>query len=173
MTLTGVAAYAAPELISGEEASTAVDVYALGVVMWEFYMEQRPWSQQRTVNNIFSLVMSGTQLPFPPRPGDGGFGGDGGDGAAGAVGAVGAVGGVEQGGKEANEKGGRTGAAKEEEEGRKSEEGKGKNTEEGDNGGVANVNLDLAFRRLASRCMQLDPSKRPALDHLAKTLLAI
>ena len=57
MTLSGVAAYAAPELISGEEASVGVDVYALGVVMWEVYTECRPWSQERSVNNIFTLVL--------------------------------------------------------------------------------------------------------------------
>ena len=46
------------------QASSAVDVYALGVVMWEVYMEQRPWSQEHTVNDIFAQVTCGTQLAF-------------------------------------------------------------------------------------------------------------
>ena len=41
--LAGTPAWMAPEIINGEPESQAVDVYSLGVVMWELVTGRRPF----------------------------------------------------------------------------------------------------------------------------------
>lgn len=54
-----------PEVLRGEGASLAGDVYAFGVIMWELLTWQLPWG---TANGwtIVGALNSGAQLPIPP-----------------------------------------------------------------------------------------------------------
>jgi serine/threonine protein kinase len=63
-------AWGAPELFSGGSKSTATDVYAFGIFMWECYTGQVPFHR---VNPSFiaEQVMRGVRPPLPPAPIDG------------------------------------------------------------------------------------------------------
>ena len=63
-------AWGAPELFSGGSKSTATDVYAFGIFMWECYTGQVPFHR---VNPSFigDQVMRGVRPALPPAPIDG------------------------------------------------------------------------------------------------------
>jgi serine/threonine-protein kinase len=57
--------HAAPEQLEGEVATTAVDIYALGVLLYELLVGQRPWSFGSTP---VSLVVDRLLREEPPPP---------------------------------------------------------------------------------------------------------
>ena len=46
--------------------SRSVDVYAFGVLLWEMYTGQRPWSGLNPMQIIFHLTLRKKKLQFPP-----------------------------------------------------------------------------------------------------------
>ncbi|KAL4422446.1 hypothetical protein ABPG75_008643 [Micractinium tetrahymenae] len=62
----------APEIMSGEGASQASDMFSFGVVLWELMTWQLPWGTAKPWK-IINLVLNGGRLELPPRdslPGD-------------------------------------------------------------------------------------------------------
>ncbi|MEM1117277.1 MAG: serine/threonine-protein kinase [Bacteroidota bacterium] len=57
--------YAAPEQVAGEPVSTATDVYALGVVLYELLAGQRPYSFDARTPAVIDHVVRTVE---PPRP---------------------------------------------------------------------------------------------------------
>jgi serine/threonine-protein kinase len=57
--------HAAPEQLEGRAATTAVDIYTLGVLLYEMLSGQRPWS---TGNTPISLVVDRLLREEPPPP---------------------------------------------------------------------------------------------------------
>ncbi len=45
--------------------SKSVDVYAFGVLLWEMYTGQRPWSGLNPMQIIFHLTLRKKKLQFP------------------------------------------------------------------------------------------------------------
>ena len=69
----------APELLGGEPASAASDVYAFGCILWEVMTMDIPWSTSNPWA-VVTLVQQGGRLEVPerhllPGPGAEGFGG--------------------------------------------------------------------------------------------------
>ena len=56
-------AYCAPEMFKGESKSTATDVYAFGVLMWEFLTCEVPFAENPSL--IADLVKAGHRPPIP------------------------------------------------------------------------------------------------------------
>jgi serine/threonine protein kinase len=60
-------AYCAPEMFKGESKSTATDVYAFGVLMWEFLTCEVPFAENPSI--IADIVLRGGRPPIPsPLP---------------------------------------------------------------------------------------------------------
>lgn len=65
MTVLGTVAFMAPELVEGRPVYTeSIDVYALGITMWEIWTGQDPFDETATFS-IYSKVMSGERPPVP------------------------------------------------------------------------------------------------------------
>lgn len=65
MTVLGTVAFMAPELVEGKPVYTeAIDVYALGITMWEIWTGLDPFNDTTTFS-IYSKVMSGERPPIP------------------------------------------------------------------------------------------------------------
>ncbi|EFJ47309.1 hypothetical protein VOLCADRAFT_37382, partial [Volvox carteri f. nagariensis] len=42
------------------------DVYSFGVLLWQMYSGQRPWSGMNTGQIVYNVGMKAMQLPFAP-----------------------------------------------------------------------------------------------------------
>ncbi|MEM9554713.1 MAG: protein kinase [Acidobacteriota bacterium] len=62
--MVGTPAYMAPEQVRGEDATTASDVYALGIVLYEMVTEATPFE---TESGISTAIRRLTQAPPSPR----------------------------------------------------------------------------------------------------------
>jgi serine/threonine protein kinase len=63
-------AWCAPELFTGGSKSTATDVYAFGIFMWECYTSDVPF--HRVISSLIEIqVKAGVRPALPPAPIDG------------------------------------------------------------------------------------------------------
>jgi len=66
-TISGTAAYMAPEQMEGRDLTDRIDVWAFGVVLWEILSEQVPWA--KLGNDLASIkravIQQGERLPPP------------------------------------------------------------------------------------------------------------
>jgi len=62
----GTHGWAAPELLRGESYGAAVDVYALGIVLWEVWTGQRPFKDVPAEAMLFRVAVEGLRPPMPP-----------------------------------------------------------------------------------------------------------
>ncbi|DBB02594.1 hypothetical protein WJX82_002554 [Trebouxia sp. C0006] len=61
----GTVTHMPPELLTTGKLSKSVDVYAFGVLLWEMYTGQRPWSGLNPMQIIFHLTLRKKKLQFP------------------------------------------------------------------------------------------------------------
>eukprot|EP00879_Flechtneria_rotunda_P007768 GHRR01008141.1.p1 GENE.GHRR01008141.1~~GHRR01008141.1.p1 ORF type:complete len:486 (+),score=123.48 GHRR01008141.1:1274-2731(+) len=61
----GTALYMAPECFSGEGITEKVDVYALGMLLWELLTGERPWKGLNLVQVAFQVAIAGNRPPLP------------------------------------------------------------------------------------------------------------
>ncbi|KAL0041901.1 hypothetical protein WJX79_008318 [Trebouxia sp. C0005] len=61
----GTVTHMPPELLTTGKLSKTVDVYAFGVLLWEMYTGQRPWSGLTPMQIIFHLTLRKKKLQFP------------------------------------------------------------------------------------------------------------
>lgn len=59
--------YAAPEQILGEPITVAVDVYSLGIVLYELLTERRPYNMSSTAPGALQEAISKIELTLPSR----------------------------------------------------------------------------------------------------------
>ena len=64
-TQMGTITYMPPELIRDGTLSAAVDVYSVGVIMWELYSGARPWAGRRAAGVMAEKLQSTCVLQFP------------------------------------------------------------------------------------------------------------
>uniref|UniRef100_A0A7S3LWQ9 Protein kinase domain-containing protein n=1 Tax=Palpitomonas bilix TaxID=652834 RepID=A0A7S3LWQ9_9EUKA len=67
-------AWLAPERLLGELKSTgptfAVDIWSLGLIIWELWTGEKPWREVRSVLDLVNRVMEGDERPeMPPQEG--------------------------------------------------------------------------------------------------------
>ena len=55
-TISGSPAYMSPEQLQGRDLTLKVDVWAVGVIMWELLNEEIPWSDRRNCNDRKALA---------------------------------------------------------------------------------------------------------------------
>jgi serine/threonine protein kinase len=66
MTVLGTVAYMAPELVNAEKTYTeAIDVYAMGVTMWEIWSGLDPFARENTFS-LYQLIAQGVRPAVPP-----------------------------------------------------------------------------------------------------------
>lgn len=61
----GTVTHMPPELLTTGKLSKSADVYAFGVLLWEMYTGQRPWSGLGQMQVIFHLTQRKKRLQFP------------------------------------------------------------------------------------------------------------
>lgn len=64
MTSVGTVAWTAPELLSGEEATSAISVYSYGIILFEIYTRLMPYQDEHPVK-LVAKVMSGHRPALP------------------------------------------------------------------------------------------------------------
>ncbi|KAL3143838.1 hypothetical protein ABBQ32_003662 [Trebouxia sp. C0010 RCD-2024] len=62
----GTVTHMPPELLTTGKLSKSADVYAFGVLLWEMWTGQRPWSGLGQMQVIFHLTQRKKRLQFPP-----------------------------------------------------------------------------------------------------------
>lgn len=68
MTIIGTVAYLAPELIRAEKQYTAaIDIYGLGVTMWEIWCQDDAFKEYETFA-LYDKVLNGERPPLPAIP---------------------------------------------------------------------------------------------------------
>lgn len=73
-TISGSPAYMAPEQMTGEPLTEAVDVWALAIMLWEVMMDTKPWEGRYTdFGHLKQAILRGEKLhmpaschPYPP-----------------------------------------------------------------------------------------------------------
>jgi len=64
---TGTVSHMPPELLMDGLLTTAADVYAFGVLLWEMYCGQRAWAGSNMAQIIFKVTIRGECLVLPPE----------------------------------------------------------------------------------------------------------
>lgn len=67
MTLCGTPSWVAPEIFRGEAYSSAVDVYAFGIVLWELFCFQKPYENKDPVNLPYLVALEHLRPPILPH----------------------------------------------------------------------------------------------------------
>jgi serine/threonine-protein kinase len=67
--LMGTVPYTAPEQLEGHAATTASDVYAFGLVMYEMVTGRQPFSGQTPLSAIYKRLQSAPPAPHTLAPG--------------------------------------------------------------------------------------------------------
>ena len=62
----GTHGWAAPELLRGLRYGPPVDVYALGIVLWEIWTGKRPFEDVPAAAMLFRVAVEGLRPPLPP-----------------------------------------------------------------------------------------------------------
>jgi len=62
----GTHGWAAPEVLMGHSYGPAVDVYALGVVLWEIWTARRPYHDVPAEAMLFRVAVEGLRPAIPP-----------------------------------------------------------------------------------------------------------
>jgi tetratricopeptide (TPR) repeat protein len=65
-TTAGTIGYMAPEILMGKPASESSDLYAVGVIAYEFFMGRHPFDSEdpgTLINNIFEIIPPVTDIP--------------------------------------------------------------------------------------------------------------
>ena len=66
-TISGSPAYMAPEQMTGEPLTEAVDVWALAVMLWEVMMDTKPWEGRYSdFAKLKQAILQGEKLHLPP-----------------------------------------------------------------------------------------------------------
>lgn len=63
--LAGTPRYMAPEAFKNEPCSEKIDVFALGMIIWEMYTGRLPWAG-RSFSDVRTCVSNGTERPAIP-----------------------------------------------------------------------------------------------------------
>ena len=63
MHVAGSPAWMAPEVLNGENVSTASDVYSFGVIMWEVATRSIPWDGSTYADIVREVAVLGKSLP--------------------------------------------------------------------------------------------------------------
>ena len=67
--MLGTAAYLAPELVRGEPAGSAADIYALGLVLLEALTGTRPFAEAIGIGTLTARLFTAPPIPSEPGPG--------------------------------------------------------------------------------------------------------
>ena len=64
--MLGSPAYMPPEQMRGDELTTAIDAWALGLTLWEMMVERKPWDNKfRDFQSLSVAVLGGERVPIP------------------------------------------------------------------------------------------------------------
>jgi serine/threonine protein kinase len=64
----GTPLYMAPEVMLKDEITPKVDIYSIGIIMWEMYTRQDPFSNHDDYDTFVNAVVhKGERPPIPPE----------------------------------------------------------------------------------------------------------
>ena len=67
-TVLGTLGYVAPEQITGSDVDTRVDIFSLGVIVYEFLTNDLPFKGENEMALIHAIFRSAPELPGTRRP---------------------------------------------------------------------------------------------------------